>query len=115
MNRKVYLMNLCPSPNHILPKQGQWSCEQPLKNSGRLVIGVWEEIANIHTDRWADRQMGRQTDGQTDRRADRQMGRQTDGQTDRRADRQTGRQTGRQTDRQTGRQTDRWADRQTEL
>ena len=51
MNRKVYLMDLCPSPNHIHPKWGQWSCDQPVKNSGRLVPGIWEEIVNIHTDR----------------------------------------------------------------
>ena len=31
MNTNAYLIDLHPSPNHILPKLGQWSSEQPLK------------------------------------------------------------------------------------
>ena len=61
MNRKVYLVTLCPNPNHILPIPGQWSCDQPLKFQGdwsRHLGG-----AALHT----DRQNGRMTDRPTDR------------------------------------------------
>ena len=37
MDRKVYLMELRTSLNHILVKPSQWSCEQPLEISGLLV------------------------------------------------------------------------------
>ena len=42
MNRKVYLMDLHPSPNHIFPKQGH------LENFRTIAPEIWEEIANRH-------------------------------------------------------------------
>ena len=96
MNKKVYLIYLCPSPNHVLPKRGQWSCEQPLSISGWLVQASgrrwWMNI------RQADKQMHRQIHRQMNRQMHREKGRPT--QIDWWADRHTDTQTDRQTQRQ---------------
>ena len=46
MNRKFYLVTL--SPNQILPKPSQWSCEQPLKKE--IGPDIWEEMHYTRTD-----------------------------------------------------------------
>ena len=55
MNKTVYLMDLCPSHNCILPKQSQWSYKQPLENFRMNGPGILEEIANMHADRQTDK------------------------------------------------------------
>ena len=49
MNRKVSLMDLRPSRNHILPKLGCGPVSNPW-NFKTIDLNIWEGIVNVHTD-----------------------------------------------------------------
>ena len=50
MNRKLYLMYLCTShsSSHIIPKRGQWSCEQLLKLSGNNQLQIVVKLLKVN-------------------------------------------------------------------
>ena len=57
MNRKVYLLNLRPSPNHIPLNRVSGPVTTP-ENVRTICPGIWEEIANIlHTYRQTNGQL----------------------------------------------------------
>jgi hypothetical protein len=82
------------------------------RQSNRWTDKQMDSQTDGQTNRWTDKQMDSQTDGQTNRWTVKQMDSQTDGQSNRWTDRWSGRQTGSQTDTQMDRQTNRCMERQ---
>ena len=72
MNKKVYLMEVCPNPDHIILKLGQWFCEQPLKVARGLVQASGRScVTHGQTEEQTEGQTEEQTEGQTDKQIDR--------------------------------------------